>query len=322
MCCPPRSGGSRCERSRTRSLRRRALRGPGAPSRRPRHRSAPRCGQRHAALHEGPGRRACRRVPTMLDDAHGLGATQVLETSPSTWRPSASAVPGMSSTPSTRLISQACLSARRGEAHAAVAHRDRRDAVQRQRRDDRVPGDLTVEVRVDVDEPRRDDRALGVDHPMRRPGQSRADLGDDPVGHRDVRAPAPGAPLPSTTVPLRMIRSAMSYPPSPRRRCRSAPRRYRPRRSRPQLQVRHQVAGVDQCLQVGRSRTVLDLVGLRSHLDRLPVDLAGRLGSRIGAAPAQLRVTGGGARRRGARPRGHHARSARRRHRCRTGSAS
>ena len=53
----------------------------------------------------------------------------------------------------------------RGEADAAVAHRDRRDAVDRRRRDDRVPGDLAVEVGVDVDEPGRDQEAVGVDLP-------------------------------------------------------------------------------------------------------------------------------------------------------------
>ena len=42
----------------------------------------------------------------------------------------------------------------RREADAAVAHHDRGDAVPARRREQRVPGDLTVEVRVHVDEAR------------------------------------------------------------------------------------------------------------------------------------------------------------------------
>ncbi len=50
-----------------------------------------------------------------------------------------------------------------GEADTAVADDDRGDAVQVRRRAERVPGDLRVEVRVDVDEARGDDLAAGVD---------------------------------------------------------------------------------------------------------------------------------------------------------------
>jgi len=49
------------------------------------------------------------------------------------------------------------------EADAAVAHHQRGDAVPRRRRAQRVPGDLGVEVRVDVDEAGRDDGAARVD---------------------------------------------------------------------------------------------------------------------------------------------------------------
>ena len=51
----------------------------------------------------------------------------------------------------------------RREAHAAVAHDDGRDAVPGRRSDQRIPGDLPVVVRVDVDPPRRDEEAGGVD---------------------------------------------------------------------------------------------------------------------------------------------------------------
>ena len=74
--------------------------------------------------------------------------------------PSVSAVPGMSSTPSIRL-DQPLLRARahRREADAAVAGDDGGDAVPRRRLDDRVPGDLAVVVRVEVDEAGRDEHA-------------------------------------------------------------------------------------------------------------------------------------------------------------------
>ena len=73
----------------------------------------------------------------------------------------------------------------RREADAAVAHHDRGDAVPARRREQRVPGDLAVEVRVHVDEAGRDERAVGVDR-LARGAVDRADLGDDAVGDRDV----------------------------------------------------------------------------------------------------------------------------------------
>ena len=73
----------------------------------------------------------------------------------------------------------------RRETDAAVAHDDGGDAVPARRREHRVPGDLTVEVRVHVDEAGRDERAVGVDL-LARLALDRADLGDDAVGDRDV----------------------------------------------------------------------------------------------------------------------------------------
>ena len=52
---------------------------------------------------------------------------------------------------------------RRCEPDAAVADRDRRHPVQRRRSHLGVPRDLAVEVRVQIDEPRRHDQAGGVD---------------------------------------------------------------------------------------------------------------------------------------------------------------
>ena len=49
------------------------------------------------------------------------------------------------------------------EADAAVAHHDRGHAVPARGREQRIPGDLTVEVRVHVDEAGRDERAVGVE---------------------------------------------------------------------------------------------------------------------------------------------------------------
>ena len=114
--------------------------------------------------------------------------------------PSASAVPGMSSTPSSSPMSQSWRSARAGaKPDAAVAHRDRGDAVQRRRRDDRVPGDLAVEVGVDVDEAGGDERAVGVDLAVRRARRPSPTAVMMPSGDRDVARTRRGAPVPSTT---------------------------------------------------------------------------------------------------------------------------
>ena len=77
--------------------------------------------------------------------------------------------------------------AHRREADAAVAHHHRGDAVPARRREQRVPGDLAVVVRVDVDEAGRDEHAVGVDRPARRRRRRAvADLGDHAVVDRDV----------------------------------------------------------------------------------------------------------------------------------------
>ena len=72
-----------------------------------------------------------------------------------------------------------------GEADAAVAHHHRRHPVPARRGDDRVPEDLCVEVGVDVDEARRDQTAVGVDRPVRRPVDA-ADGGDAVARDRHV----------------------------------------------------------------------------------------------------------------------------------------
>ena len=71
------------------------------------------------------------------------------------------------------------------EPDTAVAHHHRRHAVPAGGREQRIPGDLTVEVRVHVDETGRHERAVGVD---RLAGElvDAADLGHDAVGDRDV----------------------------------------------------------------------------------------------------------------------------------------
>ena len=199
--------------------RRRAPRPPARHRGRARRRSGPRGGRRPAR----PSRRcaaprAGRARPRRRCAARRSSASRYSgKVSQSHVRPSASAVPGMSSTPSSRPMSQSWRSGAAGakptpQLPIAIGG----DAVQRRRRHDRVPGDLAVEVGVDVDEARRDDRAVGVDLPRCRAGDG-ADGGDDVVGDLDV-APRPGAPpVPSTIVPLRMIRSAISATPVQRR---------------------------------------------------------------------------------------------------------
>ena len=71
------------------------------------------------------------------------------------------------------------------EAHPAVAHHDRGDAVPARRREQVVPRGLAVVVRVHVDEPGGDQRAVGVELASGRPVDV-ADLGDDPVRDGDV----------------------------------------------------------------------------------------------------------------------------------------
>ena len=75
----------------------------------------------------------------------------------------------------------------RREPDPAVAEHRRRHAVQRRRREPRVPRHLTVVVGVDVDEPGRHQAARRVDLLAPR-GADRPDLRDHPAGDRDVGA--------------------------------------------------------------------------------------------------------------------------------------
>ena len=80
----------------------------------------------------------------------------------------------------------------RRDGEPAVAPDHGRDAVQRRRREPRVPEDLRVEMRVDVDEPRCDDQTVGVDG-LARGFAERARRGnahDAAVAHADVGVPA------------------------------------------------------------------------------------------------------------------------------------
>src|SRR5207244_6947925 len=69
---------------------------------------------------------------------------------------------------------------------AAVPGHDRRDAVVAGGRRERLEGELRVVVRVDVDDARHDDEAVGVDGS---PGaREAADVGDEAVADADVGA--------------------------------------------------------------------------------------------------------------------------------------
>ena len=80
------------------------------------------------------------------------------------------------------------LAADGGEAHAAIAEHDGRGAVPGGRREDGIPGGLTVIMRVHIDPPRRDDPPVGL---HLAPGRTclPADL-DDPVA---IDGDVPGA---------------------------------------------------------------------------------------------------------------------------------
>ena len=77
----------------------------------------------------------------------------------------------------------------RRERHTAVPEHHARHAVPAAARAERIPGDLRVEVRVDVDEPRRHDLALGIEL-ARAAILDRADGGDAVAVDRDVADPA------------------------------------------------------------------------------------------------------------------------------------
>ena len=103
-------------------------------------------------------------------------------------------------------MSSRCSGARRGDREPAVAGDDGGDAVVARRGERRVPEDLRVVVGVDVDEPGRDDVAAGVERRGRRRGRCRSRVILPSVIATSARTP--GAPVPSTTVPPRMTRSA------------------------------------------------------------------------------------------------------------------
>ena len=86
---------------------------------------------------------------------------------------------------------RAVLGTTRRERDSAVAHDDARHPVPTARGADRIPGELRIEVRVDVDEARRDEPTLGIDLTSTRavdPAVVQSDDLGDPVGlDADVR---------------------------------------------------------------------------------------------------------------------------------------
>ena len=80
----------------------------------------------------------------------------------------------------------AVLGLARGERDAAVAHHDAGDAVVAAAGPDRIPRQLRVEVRVDVDEARRHQPIGGIEHPRRRADDVGRDIDDLIVDDRDV----------------------------------------------------------------------------------------------------------------------------------------
>ena len=102
--------------------------------------------------------------------------------------------------------------AHRREPDAAVAGDDGGDAVTRRRLEQRVPGGLAVVVRVDVDEPGRDEQPGGVDRS--RPRRRRAPTATPRRSRRPSRRRRrrSAAPVPSTMVPLVILTSYMTAP--------------------------------------------------------------------------------------------------------------
>ena len=93
------------------------------------------------------------------------------------------------------------------EADAAIAHHDRGHAVPARRSEIRIPGDLAVVMRVDIDEAGRDQQSGRVDFAPRRAG-----LPADVVITPPSIATSPMnavLPVPSTILPLRITRSCM-----------------------------------------------------------------------------------------------------------------
>ena len=77
----------------------------------------------------------------------------------------------------------------RGQTYATIPHDDRGDAVPGRARDQRIPTDLRVVVRVGIDEPGGDDQVPGVDDLLRPVGDF-ADLGNLAAADGDIRAVA------------------------------------------------------------------------------------------------------------------------------------
>ena len=94
--------------------------------------------------------------------------------SPTGCRRRASATSMSSTFSSVRAISSRCSGTRRRDREAAVAGDDGGDAVEARRRERRVPEDLRVVVRVDVDEARARRRARRRRAPGRRRGRARS----------------------------------------------------------------------------------------------------------------------------------------------------
>ena len=99
------------------------------------------------------------------------------------------------------------------EADAAIAHHRRGDAVPGRRREVAVPDRLAVVMGVDVDEAGRDELAARVD--LLAPASG--DLADAAMRPSSIATSASkgAAPVPSTTVPPRITRSAMACVPFP-----------------------------------------------------------------------------------------------------------
>ena len=96
------------------------------------------------------------------------------------------------------------------EPDTAVTHDHGGDAVPARRREVRVPGDLTVVVRVDVDEAGCHEMTGGVDDLVGLGVAQRAlgvDAGDEAVAHGDVGLARVSPPLPSTRVAFVITKS-------------------------------------------------------------------------------------------------------------------
>ena len=142
------------------------LGGEAAHRRRSRRRSAPRRGRRRgrpsrsrAARRAAPARRSRSRAACGRSRRGTRGSDSQPHVMPSCERGAGDVLDAL------HQLDQPVVpvGAHRREPHAAVAHDGRRDAVPRRRREQRVPRDLAVVVRVHVDPTRGDEQAVGVD---------------------------------------------------------------------------------------------------------------------------------------------------------------